>query len=927
MAAEKREGIPLSNRIAAAHIVIKILLAIAAGISLGACSNSQSYIEPNAARAEIPPQVEVSDAAIEQRAIASLGDREGTVLVIDPQNSRLRAVVNQRMAFEQTYPPGSAIKPFTALAAMKAGLLERDTKHMCRTRYARGGYEIACSHPRSESPFNLPQALAYSCNDYFGTVGERLSEGAFISVLHQFGFGERLGVSAAESAGSLPRGEWRVDAALGDSDRLLVTPIQMLAAYNALVNGGHLLRPVKSDAAQFAGTELARLNIAPDHRMVLIEGMRGAVKYGTAGKTGLGQIPFYVFGKTGTSESSNGFRTQGWFAGFAAEKPATGVPAPEQIKMGVLVFLRRAHGSQAAEIATAILNCGMRNMDCGKPTEIAGTAQEQPSSAPPLPASRMIKVRSVRENLTREMPIEEYLVGVVSSEASTETELEAMKAQAVASRSYALKNLGRHAEEGYDFCSLTHCQQYIQPNARTRPAFRQAVLETFGEVLRDEAGKPVESFFHAACGGITANIEKLWGAPSPAPAHLRGVRDDFCAAMPNRRWNQAIPADRLRDALNADARTNIGNRLAAITVARRDETGRAESLAIEGEKRRTMRGWDFKIAVGRALGWQMIKSSRFEVERAGAQFIFRGSGFGHGIGLCQSGSHVMAARGMKYQQILQHYFPGVRVAAREGVDRRLGQRTNRRGMISPRRNEEHEDFFLFPSRSSFLRGETTFVSSGPPDRNDIGALQPASYVIDSPQSLTNADGHFDLIGGNDSERKEVLRILEAAYRNYSARFAQANLSVSRESRFEVVIHPTTAAFIASTGLSGWAAGATQGRRIELQPLRLLHKRGILPTTLRHELAHAFLESAGGKNAPRWLLEGIAIHLAGEGPVLSRYNTTPSLSPRSIERELAKGGSRLRMQQLYAAAYQEVVKILRAQGEVGLLRQCLGAKGG
>jgi hypothetical protein len=195
-------------------------------------------------------------------------------------------------------------------------------------------------------------------------------------------------------------------------------------------------------------------------------------------------------------------------------------------------------------------------------------------------------------------------------------------------------------------------------------------------------------------------------------------------------------------------------------------------------------------------------------------------------------------------------------------------------------------------------------------------------VIDSAQPLTNADGHFELIGGNESERKEVARILEAAYRNYSARFAQAGLPISREAKFEVVIHPTTAAFIAATGLSGWAAGATKGRRIELQPLRVLTKRGILPTTLRHELAHAFLESFGDRRAPRWLVEGVAVHLAGEGPMLVRYKRTESLSLRTIEQELAKGGPRLRMQQLYAAAYQEVNQILRAQGEAVLLRQCL-----
>src|SRR5262249_21339616 len=154
---------------------------------------------------------------------------------------------------------------------------------------------------------------AYSCNDYFANVGERLSEGAFNTTLSSFGFGERTGVNATESRGSLPQGEWQSRAALGESDRLLVTPIQLMAAYATLVNGGHLYRPQMSQDSTLIPQESARLNIPQEQRTVLIEGMRGAVKYGTAAKASLAELPGYVFGKTGTSTASNGFRTQGWF--------------------------------------------------------------------------------------------------------------------------------------------------------------------------------------------------------------------------------------------------------------------------------------------------------------------------------------------------------------------------------------------------------------------------------------------------------------------------------------------------------------------------------------------------------------------------------------------------------------------------------------
>src|SRR5262245_16650476 len=661
------------------NFLVKIGLLVAL---LSSCATQQSRPTKNSTQSATAFSEPELDAALQKIAEESLGERDGAVIVIDPQNGRLRSVVNPRLAFEQTFPPGSAIKPFTALAALRAGLIDREFRHRCRKRYARSDFEIVCSHPVSNFPFGLSQALAYSCNDFFARLSERLSEGAFNSTLGAFGFGEKTGVNANESSGELPRGEWGARDALGESDHLLVTPVQLVTAYAALVNGGHLYRPQRSTDRNMAPQERLRLNIAPEHRAALIEGMRGAVKYGTASKARLGSLPGYVFGKTGTSTSSVRWRTQGWFVGFAAEKGPVGPPRAERVALGVLVFLKRAHGSQGAEVAKPIFDCGLRIADCGLKQgsgEWGMESREKISLTPfptpysPLPSSnpQSIRVRSVSENLTRELPLEEYLAGVLAAESSVESEIEALKAQAVVSRAFALKNLGRHAREGYDFCSTTHCQRFTFPKTKgaINGAARRAVEETAGAILSDSLGNVVDAYFHAACGGMTANIETLWGAP--APSYLRGVRDDFCATMPHRRWAQKIPANQLAKALQSDERTNVGARLVSITVTRRDATGRAETLTIEGARRRLVRGWDFKLIVGRALGWQMIKSSRFEVSRVGDDFIFRGSGFGHGLGLCQEGAHVAARRGMGYRQILSHYFPGTRLtrAAAERFER------------------------------------------------------------------------------------------------------------------------------------------------------------------------------------------------------------------------------------------------------------------
>ncbi len=909
-----------------------------------ACSSPPVESQLNAPAQEIFKLSEVeTDDDLQRAATSALGQREGAVIIIDPQTGRLRAVVNPRLAFEQAFPPGSAIKPFTALAALRAGLLDLDTRRQCQTKYARAGFEIVCSHPRSKTPFNLIQALAYSCNDYFAHVGERLSEGTFNATLTGFGFGERTGISTSEISGNLPRGEWRVQAALGDDDKFLTTPVQLMMAYSALVNGGHLYRPQQTTDSASQPREVRRLSIQPNHRNALLTGMRGTVKYGTAEKAKLGDLPFYVFGKTGTSTASNGFRTQGWFVGFAAESRPVGVPAPEQVKLGVLVFLKRAHGSQAAEVAKTILNCGMRNADCvvstgsgsglvsldaqclvstGSGSDLVSLDAQcvvstgsgsglvnhdvdylwndplatacgtepvtNPQSAIRNPQS--VRVRSISENTTRELPLEEYLVGVLAGEASVEKEFEALKAQAVVSRTFAAHNRGRHAREAYDFCSTTHCQRFVVPNDRLHALARRAVAATRGEILRERNGQPADVYFHAACGGVTANIETLWGVEGAE--YLRGVRDDFCAAMPHRKWQQTISAAELARALQSDEQSDVGSTLKNIVVSKRDATGRAEWLTLEGERNRKLRGWDFKMIVGRALGWQMVKSSRFEVSRRGDSFVFRGGGFGHGLGLCQEGAHVMAARRMNYRQILSFYFPQTRLIAAIDEKPKYQLAINHQP-LTINRQEVDLVFRLVIGNEEWLMANS----------------------LSQAGTLNNQRFRISFGRGNDKRDVEhALEILEAARTDLLSRLRKASLRLDESSPFEIVIHSTTAEFIAATGLTGWAAGATRGRRIELQPLKLLQKRKALTTTLRHEMTHSVLELLGGSLAPRWLAEGLAIHFAGEGLAMQRIAIKNKLTRDQLERRLAKSGTAAEMRELYAMAYHEVQSLIRQNGE-------------
>jgi stage II sporulation protein D len=242
-------------------------------------------------------------------------------------------------------------------------------------------------------------------------------------------------------------------------------------------------------------------------------------------------------------------------------------------------------------------------------TEDSRDASREPEVAA---SSRRVRVRLSREAAPRALSLDDYLFGALAAEASVEDEFAALKAQAVVSRTYALANLRRHARDNYDFCDTTHCQRFLQvTEENARPDFhelvRRVVHETSGEVLRDGRGSLASQvFFSTSCGGQTANLSTLWGTPAREP-YQRGVRDEYCAAMPHTRWTDAVPAAQLARALHADERTDVGARVDALTVVRRDATGRVEQIEIAGERRRVVvRGWDFKIVVGRTLGWSVL---------------------------------------------------------------------------------------------------------------------------------------------------------------------------------------------------------------------------------------------------------------------------------------------------------------------------------
>ncbi len=888
------------------------------------------------------------DSALQQAAENALGDREGSIVIMDAQTGRVRAAVNPEGAYAQAMMPGSSIKPFTTLAALRAGLVDEDSRTTCPGRFTGLSFSLPCVHADHLPPFTPSQAIAYSCNYYFATVGQRLGRDKLIETLRQFGFGQPSGFAQSEASGIIKpcetgdtarirsvsaeaasqQADCAAREALGESERIQVTPLQLLSAYAALLNGGHLFQPQLQTPQSFRRVERSEVSISNEERHVILEGMSGAIRYGTARSARLDSLPLTIVAKTGTALPPKGFRTNGWFVGLAGPADATRELPPARVQLAVIVFLPRAHGAQAAQLSRPIFEAYANEIG-HRDTEPERAANDNFSASPRPPVSpSSVRVHLVHDNITRELSLEDYVLGVMRAEGTMEDEPEALKALAISIRTFALKNAGRHAKDGYDFCSTTHCQRFVGAPAsvraeRAHPARNElaivdAVRATQGQVLLDDRGQLIDSYFGASCGGETANIATLWGT-SPAK-YLPGLRDEFCESGPHAHWvDQISRADLLR-ALQADSRTDVGHRLDQIVVSKFDDTGRAEFITIEGEQRRVVRGWDFKIIVGRTLGWNVVKSSRFEVSRNGSNFVFRGSGFGHGLGLCQEGAHVMAARGANYQRILEKYFPGTQVGT-NGETRRQGDTAKKRDTETRGHGDAGTINPTLRWKSDISTSVSRFFPASPRPRVPPSRFFPVSprLPVTPSRFVTISSEHFRVTYPSDIDRRDanqVLTILENARADYLRRAGNPPGGVPV---LDIRINESTGDFTGRTGQPWWAAAATKGNRIELQPVGILKRRGVLNTTLKHELAHVIIDLVSHDRAPRWLEEGFAIYLAGEGAMYS-HTSRGMLIDEELEKRLEHPRSQADMRAAYADAYLKVKEMIRNSGETSVWKR-------
>ena len=256
-----------------------------------------------------------------------------------------------------------------------------------------------------------------------------------------------------------------------------------------------------------------------------------------------------------------------------------------------------------------------------------------------------------RLDIIEYIPLEEYLYGVLTVEMGPDWPLEALKAQAVASRTYALKFI--NPSRDYDVTDGAEMQVY-NGTTKINPRIIEAVTATRGEVLKYK-GRLVTAFFHACCGGHTSSAASAWGDSATKP--LSGVSDPYCSPSRHSRWELFVPAKDLLKFIQARGSTAL--KIRGVRVHRKDRSGRAVTLRFstdDGSKDAPVK------ELRKYLGNYEFKStliSRISAVRGGYEFA--GRGWGHGVGMCQEGAKYMAMKGRSYKRILRQYYPGAAI--------------------------------------------------------------------------------------------------------------------------------------------------------------------------------------------------------------------------------------------------------------------------
>jgi stage II sporulation protein D len=247
--------------------------------------------------------------------------------------------------------------------------------------------------------------------------------------------------------------------------------------------------------------------------------------------------------------------------------------------------------------------------------------------------------------------MDNYLFSVVPSEIPASWDMQALKAQAVAARTYTYYHLlNRKKKKIYDLDASTNFQVYKGMSSE-KPDTTRAVLETSGEILSHNH-KPILAYFHSTCGGKTADDDFIW--KGKGKTYLTGIKCNYCSQSPHYRWQEKLTLHEIKNSLSKKYR-NIG-KIRRISFTRR--FGRVTGVEIlHSSGKLTLSGNSFRLL----FPPKKLKSMYFVSRKSGSGLLIRGRGWGHGVGLCQWGARGMAEKGANYRAILKHYYRNIRL--------------------------------------------------------------------------------------------------------------------------------------------------------------------------------------------------------------------------------------------------------------------------
>jgi len=259
-------------------------------------------------------------------------------------------------------------------------------------------------------------------------------------------------------------------------------------------------------------------------------------------------------------------------------------------------------------------------------------------------------IRTADNHITvvNDINVEDYIKGVLYHEVSHRWPMEALKAQAVAARTYALYSI--NLAEPYDVTNDIYSQVY---GGRDSERYRTdlAVDYTRAQVLTYD-GKMIPAYFHATCGGMTEDAKELWHILPDIPP-LRSVPCSFCQNSPHYRWKKNFRLREIQSALNLHG-YKVGS-IKDISIVDRDRSERIDHLKITQKNGAELiiKGKDFRDL----MGPNVVMSNNFDIDQKGYYVDLNGKGWGHGVGMCQWGALGMARQQFTYKQILAYYYP------------------------------------------------------------------------------------------------------------------------------------------------------------------------------------------------------------------------------------------------------------------------------